>query len=70
LDAPLTEHARNRDHDSSDECEQARKQHNVTQEHTHTRASVSLCEAHLGISKAVAATSSEAVGVDIRGLLS
>jgi hypothetical protein len=68
----LTEQARNRDYDSSDECEQARKQHNVTQEHTHNRASPSspLCEAHLGISKAVPATSSEAVSVDMRGLLS
>jgi hypothetical protein len=35
---PLAEQTRNRDHDSSDECEQARKQHNVTQEHTHARA--------------------------------
>ena len=35
---PLAEQTRNRDHDSSDECEQARKQHNVTQEHTHTVA--------------------------------
>jgi hypothetical protein len=34
---PLAEQTRNRDHDSSDECEQARKQHNVTQEHTHAR---------------------------------
>jgi hypothetical protein len=32
LDAPLAEQARNRDHDSSDECEQARKQHNVPRE--------------------------------------
>jgi len=49
LDAPLTEQARNRDHDSSDEREQARKQHNVTQECTHTRASPSspLCGAVL-----------------------
>src|SRR5262245_34416037 len=41
LDAALAEEARNRDHDSSNECEQARKQH-VTQEHMHTRASPSL----------------------------
>jgi hypothetical protein len=38
---PLAEQTRNRDHDSSDEYEQARKQHNVTQEHTHARASPS-----------------------------
>jgi len=39
LDTSLTdEQAGNGNHDSSDECEQARKQHNVTQEHTHTRA--------------------------------
>src|SRR5262249_52844261 len=37
----LAEQARNRDHDTSDECEQARKQHNVPQEHTHTCASPS-----------------------------
>ena len=49
LDAPLTEQARNGDHDSSDEREQARKQHNVTQERTHTSASPSspLCGAIL-----------------------
>jgi hypothetical protein len=35
---PLAEQTRNRDHDSSDECEQASKQHNVTQEHTDARA--------------------------------
>jgi hypothetical protein len=47
--ATLTKQARNRDHDSSDEREQARKQHNVTQERTHTRASPSspLCGAIL-----------------------
>jgi hypothetical protein len=50
---PLAEQARNRDHDSSDECEQARKQHNVTQEHTHTCASPSsaLCGGHVGTPK-------------------
>src|SRR5262245_1446782 len=54
-DVPLAEQARNRDHDSSDECEQARKQHNLTQEHTHTRASPSLlCAGNIG-SKAVPA---------------
>jgi len=35
IERPLAEQARNRNHDSSDECEQARKQHKVSQEHTH-----------------------------------
>src|SRR5262249_25036953 len=39
--APLAEQVRDRDHDSSDECKQAGKQHKVTQERTHTRASPS-----------------------------
>ena len=41
IERPLAEQARNRDHDSRDECEQARKQHKVSQEHTHSRASPS-----------------------------
>jgi hypothetical protein len=41
LDAQLTEKTGDRDHDSSDECGEARKQHKVTQEHRHTRASPS-----------------------------
>ena len=36
----LSEQTRNRDHDASDEHEQAAKQYNVTQEHTHTLASL------------------------------
>jgi hypothetical protein len=40
LDTQLTEQARSRDHESSDECGQAKNQHDVTQEdgQTHTRA--------------------------------
>jgi hypothetical protein len=39
IEIPLAEQTRNRDHNSSDDYEQAAKQHNVTQEHTHTLAS-------------------------------
>jgi hypothetical protein len=70
LDAPLAEQARNRDHDSSDEYEQARKQHNVPQEHTHARGSPSspLCGAIL-VSQNSAATGSAAVAIDMRDAL-
>jgi hypothetical protein len=37
----LNEQGRSRDHESSDEGDQTRKQHDVAQEHTHTRASSS-----------------------------
>jgi hypothetical protein len=51
--APLAEQARDRDHDSSDECKQAGKQHKVTQERTHARASPSSppVRTHVGIPK-------------------
>lgn len=37
LDAQLAEQTRNRDHNSTDECGQARKQQKVTQQHEHAR---------------------------------
>jgi hypothetical protein len=47
----LTEQARNCDHDSSDPCSQAKKQHKITQEHRHVLTPPSLlpCWGHLNI---------------------
>jgi hypothetical protein len=46
-DAQLAEQARNRDHDSSDKCGQAKKQQKVPQEHRHNAPLTSLVQGHL-----------------------